>query len=459
MAGAEGEKADFHINAQKSRTRSSQSGLNNGKLGLPNPAAQPLNRLQPQTPKEKTEEPKILVKCPQCGSKCLYKDGLRYLGDGSSVQRWLCRNCGYRFTDPNHKAKTVWKNPPSGLNLASGLLYSCQGNDDPKGRGPSAPEAVQTLATVEKENGKRAAGATAKPSEAELHGKIVEFLWWMKKQGYRETTINGKGKRLTRLVRLGANLFDPESVKEVLATQNWFDSGKETTAYAYDLFAKYVGIKWERPTYKPPKKLPFIPIEREIDDLIAGNNSKSVATFLQIAKETGARAGEIYNLKWTDIDFERKTLMITPEKGSDPRIFKLSSKLSSMLENLPKTSQKVFSNYKSLKTLSLAFQKNRKRLAYKLGNPRLLRISFHTLRHWKATVEYHKTKDILHVMQMLGHRNIKNTLIYTQLIQHDGDDEYVCKVAKTVEQASELIEAGFDYVCEIDGVKLFRKRK
>jgi integrase len=318
---------------------------------------------------------------------------------------------------------------------------------------------VQTLATVEKENGKRAAGATAKPSEAELHGKIVEFLWWMKKQGYRETTINGKGKRLTRLVRLGANLFDPESVKEVLATQNWFDSGKETTAYAYDLFAKYVGIKWERPTYKPPKKLPFIPIEREIDDLIAGNNSKSVATFLQIAKETGARAGEIYNLKWTDIDFERKTLMITPEKGSDPRIFKLSSKLSSMLENLPKTSQKVFSNYKSLKTLSLAFQKNRKRLAYKLGNPRLLRISFHTLRHWKATVEYHKTKDILHVMQMLGHRNIKNTLIYTQLIQHDGDDEYVCKVAKTVEQASELIEAGFDYVCEIDGVKLFRKRK
>jgi len=38
-------------------------------------------------------------------------------------------------------------------------------------------------------------------------------------------------------------------------------------------------------------------------------------------------------------------------------------------------------------------------------------------------------------------------------------EEYVCKVAKTVEQAAELIEAGFDYVCEIDGIKLFRKRK
>ncbi|MEM3153261.1 MAG: site-specific integrase, partial [Candidatus Bathyarchaeia archaeon] len=65
----------------------------------------------------------------------------------------------------------------------------------------------------------------------------------------------------------------------------------------------------------------------------------------------------------------------------------------------------------------------------------------------------------LHVMQMLGHRNIKNTLVYTQLINSQENNEYVCKVAKTVEQASELIEAGFEYVCDFDGVKLFRKRK
>lgn len=61
-------------------------------------------------------------------------------------------------------------------------------------------------------------------------------------------------------------------------------------------------------------------------------------------------------------------------------------------------------------------------------------------------------------MQILGHRNIKNTLIYTQLIGSE-EDEYICKAAKTVEQASELIEAGFEYVCDIEGVKLFRKRK
>jgi predicted RNA-binding Zn-ribbon protein involved in translation (DUF1610 family) len=39
------------------------------------------------------------LKCPQCGSKRLYKDGLRPLPDGSSVQRWLCRECGLRFSE------------------------------------------------------------------------------------------------------------------------------------------------------------------------------------------------------------------------------------------------------------------------------------------------------------------------------------------------------------------------
>ncbi|MDW8040546.1 MAG: site-specific integrase, partial [Nitrososphaerota archaeon] len=65
---------------------------------------------------------------------------------------------------------------------------------------------------------------------------------------------------------------------------------------------------------------------------------------------------------------------------------------------------------------------------------------------------------ILYVMKLLGHKNIKNTLIYTQLINFQ-DDEYVCKVARTIEEAKQLIEAGFEYICDIDGAKLFRKRK
>ena len=62
-------------------------------------------------------------------------------------------------------------------------------------------------------------------------------------------------------------------------------------------------------------------------------------------------------------------------------------------------------------------------------------------------------------MKLLGHKSIKNTLVYTQLIDFPEDDEFICKVAKTVQEASQLIENGFDYICAIDDAKLFKKRK
>ena len=99
-----------------------------------------------------------------------------------------------------------------------------------------------------------------------------------------------------------------------------------------------------------------------------------------------------------------------------------------------------------------------KRTAQKLKNPRINRITFHTLRHFKATMEYQRTKDILHVMRLLGHRNITNTLIYTHLVDFEAV-EYVSKVAKNVKEARKLVDAGFEYICDVDGAKIFRKPK
>jgi hypothetical protein len=72
---------------------------------------------------------------------------------------------------------------------------------------------------------------------------------------------------------------------------------------------------------------------------------------------------------------------------------------------------------------------------------------------------YHRTKDILLVKQQLGHKKIETTLIYTQLVQFSEEDGYYSATAKTVDEAAKLIEQGFDYICDVDGVKLFRKRK
>ena len=62
-------------------------------------------------------------------------------------------------------------------------------------------------------------------------------------------------------------------------------------------------------------------------------------------------------------------------------------------------------------------------------------------------------------MQLLGHKNIRNTLVYTHLVDWGDDEEYVCKVAKTVDEAKTLVESGFEYVTVINGNQLFRKRK
>jgi hypothetical protein len=74
---------------------------------------------------------------------------------------------------------------------------------------------------------------------------------------------------------------------------------------------------------------------------------------------------------------------------------------------------------------------------------------------------YHETKDIYYVMQKLGHKNIKNTLLYIQLEEalFQGETNYISKVAKTEKETCSLIESGFEYVTEFEGAKIFRKRK
>ena len=72
---------------------------------------------------------------------------------------------------------------------------------------------------------------------------------------------------------------------------------------------------------------------------------------------------------------------------------------------------------------------------------------------------YRKTKDILFVKQQMGHKKIETTLVYTQILQFEKDENYTCKVAKTIDEATQLIESGFEYVTEMEGLKLFRKTK
>jgi len=396
-------------------------------------------------------------KCPECGSTRVWKDGLRDPRGERAVQRWLCRDCGLRFSNPTarpniplHHSSSA-RRPRQSLNTphsSTGRRQVCA----------TLTVGAKNLAKVEARHERAQREGTR--LTADVKSKIFNLAWWLKKQGRSEATIKDYTVMLRLLVEAGADLSDPESIKEVLARARKSNSWKIQATAAYTAFLKMQGKRWDLPSYKQTRKLPFIPTEAEIDALIASCGRKTSA-FLQLLKETAMRSGEAGRLRWIDVDMERKILTLNePGKGGTARMFRMSGKLASMLDGLPRYDERVFKNTSD--SLRSSFFVSRMLAAKKLGNPRLKRITFHTFRHWKATMEYHKTKDLLYVKEFLGHRRVDNTILYIQLertLFSVQSDEFHSAAAKTVEDARKLIEAGFEYVTEMDDLKIFRKPK
>ena len=287
----------------------------------------------------------------------------------------------------------------------------------------------------------------------------MNFVISLKSRGYRETTIQGYSKDLKHLARY-VDLNVPDEVRLFIGERRVKESRKEKLVSEYDNYVKWKGLVWDKPIYRRDRALPFIPLEREIDQLIGSSRGKT-STFLQFIKESAARPIEAWRITLDMLDAERGVIYINdPAKHSNPRVFRPSAQLWAMINRLPKKTRFIFRDHEesSLENFCRTFYKIRKRTAERLQNPRLLKIGPRTLRHFKATIEYARTKDILYVMNLLGHKSIKNTLVYTHLIDLRSD-EFACKVARTVDEATKLIESGFEYVTDLEGLKLFRKRK
>ena len=59
----------------------------------------------------------------------------------------------------------------------------------------------------------------------------------------------------------------------------------------------------------------------------------------------------------------------------------------------------------------------------------------------------------------MGHRRLKTTLVYTQLLQFEKDDNYTVRVARTDKEFIELLESGCEYISDYGEHKVLRKRK
>jgi len=184
------------------------------------------------------------------------------------------------------------------------------------------------------------------------------------------------------------------------------------------------------------------------------------ATIFSILRDTGLRPIELYRLTLKNVDLERGIIYPKTAKGGAGRTLIIPNQTLAMLKNYIAKynigqSDRLTPNRRRLCDI---WVHGRNATATKLQQPQIKSIRLYDLRHYFATMLYQKTKDILLVKQQLGHKRIEHTLIYTHLVNFATDD-YTCRCAKTLQEATALIEAGFEFVTEMEGVKLFKKRK
>lgn len=289
--------------------------------------------------------------------------------------------------------------------------------------------------------------------------KVFATLWYMKKEAYCESTVRATGKRLRHLMR-NTSLDNPEMVKGFIAQKNCSMAFKESLVEAYDLYCRANGIEWNKPYYQRHDRQPKIPTEEKINMIIA-NASRKFALMLSMMRDLGTRPIELTWLKVKDTDLENGVVTITSAKHCVGRTLKVKPNTLAMLKTYigeKKLNQNDLLFPIQSSSISENYRRIRNRLSEKIGDASIKGIRLYDFRHFKASIEYHKTKDLLFVKNILGHKDLRTTLRYTQLIDFPNE-EWFSAVAKTLQEACQLVEQGFEYVTEMDGAKIFRKRK
>jgi len=286
---------------------------------------------------------------------------------------------------------------------------------------------------------------------------LIPVILKLKSEGRKDSTLAPMLKRLRFLAR-NADINNPEKVKEFIASQSYTDGYKDNLIDAYSHYCRFYGIQWIKPKYMREERITKVPKEEDINKIISHAKLK-YSTAYSVLRDSGMRPVELGMLRVKDFDLETGEIYPITAKHGTGRVLKLRKATLAMLK------QYITDNNLSLMDtlwISKRVQQNWGRLkvsvAKKLGEPHLNQIRLYDLRHFAGSMTYYKTKDIIYTMRFLGHKNIKNTLRYVHLIDFNKDDYHV-SVAKTVDEACELVHQGFEFVTSFDNTKIFRKRK
>lgn len=147
--------------------------------------------------------------------------------------------------------------------------------------------------------------------------------------------------------------------------------------------------------------------EAALFEKLEGNNLvKQVVT---IALHTGMRQGEIFNLKWFDVDFNRGLILIRESKSGKKRMIPMNATVKSLLDGLQRNSELVFPSPRTGERLNNIKKSFRKAAA----QASIEDFRFHDLRHTAATRMADRGADAFTLAKILGHSDIRMTARYT----------------------------------------------
>jgi|Deesub1362B_J571_1020462.scaffolds.fasta_scaffold02189_11 excisionase family DNA binding protein len=181
-----------------------------------------------------------------------------------------------------------------------------------------------------------------------------------------------------------------------------------------------LAIEWGYCEKNPVKKVKLFPERENLKERILteeeelrllANSAEHLRPILITALNTGMRLGEILNLKWEDVNFKERIIVLRETKSKKQRIIPINEILSEELLRLKLRNGKssyVFinpENGKPLRSVKRAFKGAVRRAGIEA-------LRFHDLRHTFATRLVQKGVDVETVKELLGHHSIRITQRY-----------------------------------------------
>lgn len=286
----------------------------------------------------------------------------------------------------------------------------------------------------------------------------------MQRRGHPTSYLETVSHQLKHLQKY-SDLSNPEKILDFIATKK-SDAYKRLLARAYAYYANHYKIEFEIPKYHKDSKMPKLPTATQLEKLIAAAG-KLLSLKLWISYKTGFRPCEVHALTVRDIDTEHNAITC-PEvfKHGAARTIKVPESLikaiqTHIIRNDLDINDKLFKS--NARKYGNNFRVMRNRLAKRTHDPSLRTVRLYDFRHYYATMTYLNTRDVPITATDMGHKDINTTMKYIHLSRiieaQEGTDRYITKVASNVEEARELIEAGFTKADEYEGKHIYRKHK